>query len=40
MRAGLGQEIGEASDPRAFADDVEKVTVIAGCGIGVMWNST
>lgn len=30
----------EASDPRAFADDVEKVTVIAGCGIGVFPSRT
>jgi hypothetical protein len=40
MRAGLGEKIGEAGDPRPLADDVEEIAVIAGCGIGIMLNST
>ena len=31
MRAGLGQKIGKARDPRALSDDVEKIAVFAGC---------
>ena len=40
MRAGFGEKIGEACDPCAFANDVEEIAVFAGCGIGVMLNST
>ena len=31
MRAGLGQKIGKARDPRAFTNDVEEITVFTGC---------
>jgi hypothetical protein len=40
MRAGLGQKVGKAGDPRAFADDVEEITVFTGCAVGLMLNST
>lgn len=40
MRAGLGEKIGEAGDPRPLADDVEEIAVIAGCGICVFPRST
>ena len=34
MRAGLGQKIGKAGDPRAFANDVEEITMFAGRAVG------
>jgi hypothetical protein len=40
MRARLGEKVGKASDPRPFADDIEKITMFAGGAIGVMLNST
>ena len=40
MRSGLGQKIGKARDPGPFADDVEKIAMLARGAVGVMWNST
>ena len=34
MRAGLGQKVGKARDPRAFANDVEEITVFTGRAVG------
>ena len=31
VRAGLGQKVGKAGDARAFANDVEEITVFTGC---------
>jgi hypothetical protein len=38
--AGLLEHIGEVAESKAFADDVEEVTVSSFGRIGVMLNST
>jgi hypothetical protein len=40
MGAGLSEKVGKAGDPRALADDVEEITVFAGCTVLLMLNST
>jgi hypothetical protein len=40
MRAGFGQKIGKAGEPRPFANDVEEIAVFACCAVGLMWTST
>ena len=34
MCAGLGQKVGKAGDARAFANDVEEITVFTGRAVG------
>ncbi|TAG23557.1 MAG: hypothetical protein EAZ40_07165 [Rhodobacterales bacterium] len=34
MRAGLDQKVGKAGDARAFANDVEEITVFTGRAVG------
>ena len=38
--AGLLEHVGEIAEPKAFSDDVEKITMAAFGWIGVMLNST
>ena len=40
MCAGLGQKVGKAGDARAFANDVEEITVFTGRAVLLMLNST
>ena len=40
MHPGLSQKIGKVGDARAFANDVEEITVFTGRAVGVMLNST
>jgi hypothetical protein len=40
MRAGLGQEIGKAGDPRSLADDIQQIAMQSDRRILLMWSST
>jgi hypothetical protein len=33
-------DLAEATKPKAFADDVEEIAMLAGRGIGLMFNCT
>ena len=40
MHPGLKQKIGKAGDARAFANDVEEITVFTSCAVGEFSGST
>ena len=40
MRARLGEEIGEAGDPSALADNVEEITMFASGTVGELTGGT
>ena len=40
MHARLGKKVRKAGDARAFPNDVEEITMFAGCAVLLMLNST